>query len=147
MLIKHIINVLKCFQTSIRTLISVQTALSHKPSRKLDSTVPTARGGDGEVRGHEYPPQGFSNRLPAGQARLLHGVTGNCRSLNQDARRRLGPAAVGGERAARVERAARRWVERARHLAFHLPAACPDLGNIGHGVEQHPSIGMQGPSE
>jgi hypothetical protein len=56
--------------------------------------------------------------------------------------RAFGTAAVVRVRAARVEGAAGRWVQRAGHLALHGGTGLAGVVHLGDGIEQHARVGV-----
>ena len=69
---------------------------------------------------------------------LVHRVAGDAVGERRD----LAPAALVGEGAARMEGAARRRIDRVRHLALDRDALPPGHAEVGHGVEEHAGVGM-----
>ena len=69
-------------------------------------------------------------------------MTAYGRRARLDRERHLDPAAVEGERTARMERAAGRRIDRVRHLALDRLALAPGEIEVGHRVEQHARVGV-----
>ncbi len=87
-----------------------------------------------------------SRRWPRAGPLPPRGTRQTCTPLS-DHRRALGRAARVGVRAARMESAAARRVQRIRHLALHRRARFAAHVDVGNRVQQHARVGVARPSE